>query len=115
MGRLATSSVDDPDIPVLDMELHTRIAIASGNRVLACLVFALHRPSERARRLSTLTPELGRESHRQHMHIVDAIRTHDPAAAQDAMMQHLAYLDEHLKPPPGPASSRRVVERTSSA
>lgn len=96
--QLATSSVNDPAIPTLDVQFHSTIALASGNRVLSCLVFAMHRATEPVRHLG-LTPEVGRTSHRQHLRIVDAIRRRDPDAAERAMIDHLSYLQEHPKRP----------------
>jgi DNA-binding FadR family transcriptional regulator len=96
IDQLAATSVNDPEVATLDLQFHTTIALASGNRVLACLVFALHRASEPVRQLG-LTPQVGRESHRQHLRIVDAIRRHDPQGAEAAMIDHLAYLEEHPK------------------
>ncbi len=94
LERLAAAPIDDPEIPLLDAGFHTTIAYASGNRVLSSLVFALHRATEPVRHLS-LSKEVGRESHRQHSRIVEAIRQHDPDAAELAIVTHLAYLDEH--------------------
>jgi GntR family transcriptional repressor for pyruvate dehydrogenase complex len=94
LERLAASAFDDPEIPQLDVDFHTTIAQASRNRVLASLVFALHRASEPVRHLG-LTKEVGKESHRQHSRIVDAIKAGDPDAAEEAMVTHLAYLEKH--------------------
>jgi DNA-binding FadR family transcriptional regulator len=105
--QLATSSVNDPGIPALDVQFHTTIALASGNRVLACLVFALHRASEPVRQLG-LTAEVGRVTHRQHLRIVDAIRRGEPDAAEKAMIDHLAYLEEHPKRDPAGRSADRA-------
>jgi len=94
LERLKAAPIDHPDIPLLDVEFHTSIARASGNRVLSSLIFALHRATEPVRHLE-LTKEVGRQSHRQHSQILDAIRLHDPDAAEQALVTHLAYLDEH--------------------
>lgn len=96
LDQLAASSVNDPEIPALDVQFHTTIALASGNRVLACLVFALHRATEPVRQLG-LTREVGRSSHRQHVKIVASIRQGDPDAAAEAMIEHLSYLEVHPK------------------
>ncbi len=52
--------------------------------------------SEPVRNLS-LTAEVGRQSHRQHQRLVEAIKNRDPDAAEEAMIEHVAYLKEHPK------------------
>lgn len=91
-----TRSVDDPLIADLDAQFHTTIARMSGNRVLASLVYALHRESEPVHYLD-LSPEVGRETVVQHQKIVQAIADQDAEAAEAAITEHLAYLREHLR------------------
>jgi GntR family transcriptional regulator, transcriptional repressor for pyruvate dehydrogenase complex len=91
-----TRSVDDPAVPELDAQFHTAIARMSGNRVLASLVYALHRESEPVSYLD-LSPEVGRKTVSQHQRIVKAIADGDAAAAEDAITEHLTYLRKHIK------------------
>jgi DNA-binding FadR family transcriptional regulator len=91
-----TRSVDDPAVPELDAQFHTAIARMSGNRVLASLVYALHRESEPVSYLD-LSPEVGRKTVSQHQRIVKAIADRDSAAAEDAITEHLTYLRKHIK------------------
>ncbi|WP_219414232.1 FadR/GntR family transcriptional regulator [Pseudonocardia nigra] len=88
-------SVDDPRVPALDEQFHGAIARASGNRVLASFVSALHTETEPVHYLD-LSPEVGRTTVRQHQRIVRAITEEDPAAGEEAMIEHLTYLREHL-------------------
>jgi GntR family transcriptional repressor for pyruvate dehydrogenase complex len=90
-----TISVDDPEVPELDARFHAAIAKASGNRVLASFVHALHRETEPVHYLD-LNPEVGRRTVRQHQKIVKAIAASDPDAAERAVIEHLTYLREHL-------------------
>jgi GntR family transcriptional repressor for pyruvate dehydrogenase complex len=89
------ASVDDPEVPELDQRFHTQIADASGNRVLASFVAALHHATEPVDYLE-LSSEVGRETVRQHLAIVRAIRYQDPDAAEAAIIEHLTYLREHI-------------------
>ncbi|MEE3853014.1 FadR/GntR family transcriptional regulator [Gordonia sp. LSe1-13] len=89
-------TVDDPRVPELDVRFHTAIARMSGNRVLASLIFALHRESEPVSYLE-MSPDLGRETVLQHQRIVKAIAGSDCAAAEEAITEHLTYLREHMK------------------
>lgn len=91
-----TRSVDDPLISDLDAQFHTAIARMSGNRVLASLVYALHRESEPVHYLD-LSPDVGRETVGQHQRILQAITMQDSEAAEEAITEHLGYLREHLR------------------
>jgi DNA-binding FadR family transcriptional regulator len=84
-------SVDDPRVSEADAEFHGTIAAASGNRLLASFVQALHRDTEPVHYLR-LSPEVGRTTVRQHQRIVRAIRDRDADAAEREMTTHLSYL-----------------------
>lgn len=89
------ASVDDPGVPDLDRQFHTTIARASGNRVLASFVAALHHATEPVHYLS-LSPEVGRETVRQHQAILRAIDAGDVDLAEKAVTEHLTYLRRHI-------------------
>ncbi|WP_037357267.1 FadR/GntR family transcriptional regulator [Amycolatopsis orientalis] len=89
-------TVDDPMIAELDAQFHVGIAKMSGNRVLAALIYALHRESEPVAYLD-LSPKVGRETFAQHQRIVKAIENRDPEAAEKAITEHLTYLRAHLR------------------
>jgi len=84
----------DPDVARLDATFHQTLADASGNRMLAALVAALHRVTDPLSYIDT-SPELGRESVIQHIRIFAGIRNRDENGAVDAMEAHLTYLREH--------------------
>ena len=89
------ASIEDPAVPGLDAEFHALIAEASSNRVLAAFVRALHSETEPVHYLN-LSPEVGRETVRQHQRIVHAITQQDPDGAEAAVVEHLTYLREHI-------------------
>jgi GntR family transcriptional repressor for pyruvate dehydrogenase complex len=93
--RQKSISVDDPAVSELDAQFHTAIAKASGNRVLAAFVAALHQQTEPVRYLD-LSPEVGTTTVRQHQSIVNGIAAGDQQAAEVAIVEHLTYLREHL-------------------
>ena len=88
-------SVDDPLVGQLDANFHVAIARVSDNRVLAALVYALHRESEPLNYLE-LSPEMGRTTVAQHKQIVDAIASGDEDLAAEAITTHLTYLRDHI-------------------
>ncbi|MGV9863396.1 FadR/GntR family transcriptional regulator [Rhodococcus koreensis] len=95
VGRQKSASVDDPEIPDLDRQFHTLIARASGNRVLASFVATLHHATEPVHYLD-LSPEVGRETVRQHGAILRAIKNQNPDAGEKAIVEHLTYLRRHI-------------------
>ncbi|SNR55878.1 transcriptional regulator, GntR family [Actinomadura mexicana] len=93
--RQKAASVDSPEVPKLDEQFHSLIAQASGNRVLASFVAALHHETEPVHYLD-LSSEVGRTTVRQHTAIVESIAAKDPDAAEAAIVEHLTYLRRHL-------------------
>lgn len=89
------ATISDPSVPELDAQFHSHIAQASGNRVLSSFVRALHKGSEPVHYLD-LSPEVGRQTVRQHQAILTAIVERDPDAAEAAIVRHLTYLRENL-------------------
>lgn len=85
---------DDPRVPELDTRFHSLIGQASGNRIVAAFVHALHEVTEPVAHLD-LDAEVGRGTFRQHVAIVRAIEAGDAAAAEVAMAHHLEYLEAH--------------------
>jgi GntR family transcriptional regulator, transcriptional repressor for pyruvate dehydrogenase complex len=92
-----TVAVSDPEVPALNASFHRTLADASGNRMLAALVSALHRVTLPLSYIET-SAALGRESVIQHIRIASAVRDGDPGAAETAMTEHLEYLREHVSP-----------------
>lgn len=90
-------SHDDPQVPELDVRFHSLIGKASGNRVAAAFVQALHHVTEPVHHLD-LDAAVGERTVRQHIAIVRAIEKQDPDAAEKAMLDHLSYLEGHLLP-----------------
>lgn len=88
-------SVEDPRVPGLDEQFHGAIARASGNRVLASFVSALHLETEPVHYLD-LSPEVGRTTVKQHQRIVRAIEDQDADEGERAIVEHLTYLREHI-------------------
>jgi GntR family transcriptional repressor for pyruvate dehydrogenase complex len=92
-----SSAWDDPAVPMLDVRFHSAISKASGNRVVAAFVAALHKVTQPVHHLN-LDADVGKNTYRQHVAIADAIRDADPDAAEAAMLTHLTYLEERSQP-----------------
>jgi DNA-binding FadR family transcriptional regulator len=92
--REKSSSFDSPDVPNFNAEFHGIVAEASGNRLLATFVTALHRTTQPLGFIIT-SAEVGRDAVRHHIAIVSAIKAKDPDEAAKRMEYHLEYLREH--------------------
>lgn len=86
-----STTIDDPNIPRYDFEFHTTIGEASGNRLLAAFVAAVHGATHPVEYLE-VTPEVGSNTVKQHMAIVTAIEAGDTDGAAEAMATHLDYV-----------------------
>ncbi len=85
------TTLDDPDIPTYDLRFHTTIGRASGNRLLEAFIAAVHDATHPAQFLE-VTKQVAQKTVRQHISILAAIENGDPAAAGEAMREHLDYV-----------------------
>lgn len=89
------ASVDDPQVPELNARFHTVLGEASGNRVLASFVAALHRVTHPLAYIER-SAVVGQQSVRHHIAIYSAIEQGDLDAAEVAMQKHLDYLRKQV-------------------
>lgn len=94
VDRQKETTIDDPDVVDLDLDFHTTIARASGNRLLAAFIAAIHETTRPAQYLC-VTPEVGRSTVKQHLAILAAIREGSAADAATAMRQHLEFVQRN--------------------
>jgi DNA-binding FadR family transcriptional regulator len=86
-----TTTIDDPNLQMYDLAFHTTVARASGNRLLAAFVAAVHGSTHPVEYLE-VTAEVGRKTVKQHIEIVAALEAGNPAGAAEAMEAHLDYV-----------------------
>src|SRR6476646_5629989 len=106
------AALDDPErFLVHDIKFHRSVAVASGNPIVASLVemvSALYydRRRETAKQASDRDLKEAAELHR---HIYQAIRSHDPEEARNAMNEHLTRASAYqaLEPSEGKRTKRR--------
>lgn len=89
------TTIDDPAVPELNARFHIEIANASGNRVLAAFVAALHRTA-RPLAFVYIDEALGREAVSHHIKLHRNLRDRDSSAAAQTMRSHLDYLRAHI-------------------
>jgi GntR family transcriptional repressor for pyruvate dehydrogenase complex len=94
LERQKALSLDSPGVPRLDTSFHSVLANASGNRVLAAFVSALHRTTQPVHWLQ-LSPEVAHKTLKQHQAILRAVADRDANAAEKAMRTHLEYVKRY--------------------
>ena len=88
-----------------DLEFHRRIAVGSGNTVLASLIDSLSGPTTRARIWRGLTQEGAvAKTREQHRAIYEAIAAHEPELARSWATVHVAGVEQWLRKTLGSAS-----------
>jgi GntR family transcriptional regulator, transcriptional repressor for pyruvate dehydrogenase complex len=84
------ASLDEPEQFLMhDMRFHQMVAAASGNRILTSLMNMVATILFDVRRKTVNRAKDLKESAEMHRHVYRAIRDRDPAAARDAMRDHL--------------------------
>jgi GntR family transcriptional repressor for pyruvate dehydrogenase complex len=101
--------LDDPEIPNYDSAFHALIGQASGNRLLAAFVAAVHAVTHPVEYLE-VTSEVARKTVKQHMAIVSALEAGSPDDAAEAMETHIDYVMRHSSHYPHPVPSQAKAE-----
>ncbi|MEV1242444.1 GntR family transcriptional regulator [Nonomuraea sp. NPDC049750] len=100
MGEAMAKAVADGEpltYSALNHELHTYIRDISGQQVAVELLERLNAQLVRHRFQLALRPGRPQKSLNEHLALIEAIRAHDPAAAQDAAHAHLASVIAALR------------------
>jgi DNA-binding FadR family transcriptional regulator len=93
-----TDDTDLNDLIAVDLEFHRRIAVGSGNPVLASLIDSLSAPTLRARVWRGLTQEgAGARTHEQHQAIHQALVARQPEVARSWATVHIAGVEDWLR------------------
>jgi len=88
-------SHDDPRVPGLDASFHSAVAAASHNPILGSFVGALHTVTQPVQFVE-VSAAFGREAFDQHRRIVTAIADGDAIRAEEAIVEHLDYVERHM-------------------
>lgn len=99
-GILDSVAVDSPveDFVAADLEFHKKIAIGSGNSVLASLVDNMSMPTARARVWRGMTePRAQERTLAEHRAIYQAIVNSDPDLARSWAIAHIAGIESWLR------------------
>jgi DNA-binding GntR family transcriptional regulator len=100
---LEVAESDDPTrferVAQMNVDFHRRLVSLSGNRTLEVAVAPMIHASLAARAFSTYTEDRALRSARQHVEIVEAIRSRDADWAAAALMAHLLAARESMTHP----------------
>ena len=102
VGSLA-GCIDDPDrFSELDIALHEAVCAAADNFLLAQFMNIVSTLGKVSRERTGGLRTVREAALRDHRRILDALRAHDPDAAQRAMLEHLDHVEQGLRPAAGP-------------
>jgi GntR family transcriptional repressor for pyruvate dehydrogenase complex len=94
----SVQAADDPDAFLqADLELHKKIGAAARNPLLQRFMDSISQLGLASRARTNYIPGLTQQSAEDHRAIVAALKTRDPEAAQQAMLQHLNNVEQKLK------------------
>jgi GntR family transcriptional regulator, transcriptional repressor for pyruvate dehydrogenase complex len=99
-GLLDAVTVDSPvdDFVAADLEFHKKIAIGSGNSVLASLVDSMSMPTVRARVWRAMTqPHAHERTLTEHRAICQAIMSREPELARSWATIHISGIESWLR------------------
>jgi GntR family transcriptional repressor for pyruvate dehydrogenase complex len=91
---------EDADFETLvaaDLDFHNRVADASGNKVLASLIYELNQVLKESRYAMFAIPGRPSASQRDHSRIASAVRRGEAQKAGDAMRLHIAKVRRQVR------------------
>jgi GntR family transcriptional regulator, rspAB operon transcriptional repressor len=95
-GRLAASR-DVMGLMDIDRQFHSRLAKAARNEMLEDILKRLHQSSLRFWFISLSDPKHMSGVDREHLAVLEALRSHDPRAAEHAMRAHIESFRDHIR------------------
>jgi DNA-binding FadR family transcriptional regulator len=94
----AAESIDNAGIFIeMDMELHDLILRASKNKILPILMNTINKLGMMSRRKTAEDISIRKLTVEDHRNLVDAIKTHNPEKAKQAMQTHLQNVESKMK------------------
>lgn len=90
----SSTTYDNPSVPDLNARFHSEIAAASGNRVIAAFVSAIHKTAHPLAFIN-MDAGMGRTAVSHHIDLYRAVESRDPGRAAEVMRAHLEFLNTH--------------------
>ena len=76
----------------LDFRFHAQLAAAAHSPILSSLLSSISALGRASRARTGRSPAIRQQAHVDHLRLLDALRTHDPDAAETAMVAHLEHV-----------------------
>lgn len=80
-----------------DLDLHEIIVTAARNPLLQRFMSSLRSLGKASRERTATLPGIAEQTIQDHQNIIEALRTHQPDVAQQAMLTHLEHVEQSLK------------------
>ncbi len=110
------SCIDDPDrFSELDIAMHEAVCAAANNFLLAQFMTIVSTLGKVSRERTGGLRTVREAAMRDHQRILDALRAHDPDAAQRAMLEHLDHVEQGLLPAVGSDDARPAANAAEPA
>ena len=87
---------DADHIKYMDNRFHELLYRMSRSGVLYDTLLPLHKKAQKFRKASVQNESRAEQSAREHREIYEAVAAHDPAAAEQAMQEHVRRAGEHI-------------------
>jgi GntR family transcriptional repressor for pyruvate dehydrogenase complex len=101
LERLAASladAIDDPErFSEVDIAMHVAICAAADNFLLLQFMNIVSTLGKFSRERTGARREVREAAMRDHRLLLEALRAHDPDAAEEAMLRHLDHVEEELR------------------
>jgi GntR family transcriptional repressor for pyruvate dehydrogenase complex len=108
--------IDEPDrFSELDIAMHDAVCAAANNFLLAQFMNIVSTLGKVSRERTGGLRTVREAAVRDHQRIFDALRAHDPDAAQRAMLEHLDHVEQGLLPAVGSDDAEPAVRAAEPA
>jgi GntR family transcriptional repressor for pyruvate dehydrogenase complex len=79
-----------------DLRIHQDIAEAAQNNILSTFMVSINQVNVYSRRRTVELPGVAQHSFEDHRRLVQALKSHNPEAASQAMLDHLNFVEQNL-------------------
>lgn len=98
--RQSGGLLDDPEANrQIDLKIHELITTATRNPILSRIQRSLAQLSRAGCQHTAHIPAARKQAHQDHQAILAALKSRDPAAAHEAMLQHLTHMETYQPDP----------------
>ncbi len=97
LDRLADCEDDDPDRAILDFDFHSALGAAGHSGMLSSLQMSFGQKVLAVMRKAIYRPDAGKQGHREHVAIFNAVRNGQGELAARILNEHLVKLEDGVR------------------